>query len=249
MSPNAVTWKQGGWALFLDVDGTLVDIAETPQGVRVPESLKSLLVTTSMQLEGALALVSGRSLDDIDRLFDPLRLCASAGHGSERRDASGCVERPLPRVQELDGARQELAEFVRRHPGLLLEDKRYALAVHFRRAPHLSADVQAELKRVCERLGPRYALQPGKCVFELRPAEWTKGRSIEAFMQQAPFTGRVPIFVGDDVSDESGFAAVNQAGGISIRVGQEHTTLAQYRMHGVRDVLGWLARAAELPSA
>jgi trehalose 6-phosphate phosphatase len=244
MSPNAVTGAHGDWALFLDVDGTILEIAETPQSVRVPDSLKDLLVKVSLRLEGALALVSGRTLDELDRLFAPLNLCSSGVHGCERRDALGCVVRPPADVGDGDlaSARQELARFVMRDPNLLLEDKRYSIALHFRRAPYLSADVYGEVRRVCERLGPRYTIQPGKCVFEIRPAAWTKGRAIADFMSEAPFKGRKPVFVGDDVSDEAGFAAVNALQGISIRVGQMSgaQTAASRGIRDVRHVHRWL---------
>ncbi|MGH8238568.1 MAG: trehalose-phosphatase, partial [Steroidobacteraceae bacterium] len=136
MSQDAVTRDVGGWALFLDVDGTILEIAETPHGVRVPESLKDLLNTLSVRLDSALALISGRTLDDLDRLFMPLRLTAAGVHGAERRETSGCVARPSIDPRRLDEARDVLADFVSWHPKLILEDKSCALALHFRRIPH-----------------------------------------------------------------------------------------------------------------
>lgn len=240
MSPNAVTPRAGGWALFLDVDGTLLNIAETPQGVQVPPNLKVLLSELHTRLDGAVALISGRSLADLDRLFAPLRLCAAGIHGCERRSATGLVSRPQIDAAQLASARSELQEFVHRHEGLLLEDKGYGLAVHFRRAPDLSADVRARMKTLLERLGPEFALQPGKCVFELRPASGNKGASVAAFMSEPPFEHRNPIYIGDDVTDEDAFAVVNSMQGLSIRVGDAAATLAQYRLSGVAEVLRWL---------
>jgi trehalose 6-phosphate phosphatase len=240
MSPNAVTRDAGGWALFLDVDGTLLEIAETPQDVRVPESLKELLNTLAVRLDGALALISGRTLQDLDRLFEPLRFCAAGVHGCERRAASGQVSRPPIDPRRLDDARHLLDDFVMWRDGLIVEDKGYALALHFRRAPHLSAAVDCIMRTACERLGPDFMVQAGRCVFEIRPAGWTKGSCIRTFLRQRPFVDCTPIYIGDDLTDEDGFAAVNEFGGLSIRVGAAHVTLAQHRLPGVRDVLQWL---------
>jgi len=240
MSPDAVTHNVGGWALFLDVDGTLLDIAETPQGVRVPASLKTLLSELSTRLDGAMALISGRSLENLDQLFTPLRLSASGVHGCERRAATGSVIRPQVDTARLAAVRTDLQKYVREHEGLLLEDKGYGLAVHFRRAPDLSAYVRSLMRSMLERLGPEFALQPGKCVFELRPAAWSKGASVAAFMRETPFRDRTPVYIGDDVTDEDAFEVVNSMRGMSIRVGDATKTLAQYRLSGVGEVLRWL---------
>jgi trehalose 6-phosphate phosphatase len=240
MSSGTSIRNVGGWALFLDVDGTLLEIAETPQSVRVPRALKELLVSLSFRLDGALALVSGRSLNDLDHLFAPLRFCAAGVHGWERREASGCVIRPQLDPRRLDDARELLRQFVERSEGLLLEDKGHGLALHFRRAPHLSAEVGDKVKEVCQQLGSAFAVQAGKCVFEIRPAGCTKGTAIRAFMQQPPFLNRMPIYIGDDLTDEDAFAIVNEIAGISIKVGDERGTLAQHRLPGVRQVLRWL---------
>jgi trehalose 6-phosphate phosphatase len=239
MSETAPNGQQG-WALFLDVDGTLVEIAETPQGVHVPTSLKQLLDEVRWRLDGALALVSGRSLNNLDQLFTPLRFIASGVHGCERRTADGHVLRPEVDAATIARVRTQLADFVRGHEGLLLEDKHYAVAVHFRRAPEMQDEVYRIMSDMLVQLGPTFALQAGKSVLELRPGAWTKGSSITAFMQEAPFVGRTPVFIGDDVTDEDAFAVVNEMSGVSIRVGNPAATLARHRLGGVSEVLRWL---------
>jgi trehalose 6-phosphate phosphatase len=240
MLPDTAARHEPGWALFLDVDGTLLEIAETPQGVHVPASLKQMLDEVRWRLDGALALVSGRSLANLDQLFTPLRFIASGVHGCERRAANGIVMRPEVDAAKIARARNELGEFVRNHEGLLLEDKHYALAVHFRRAPDKQDDVYRIMNEMLLHLGPSFALQAGKSVLELRPGAWTKGSSITAFMQEAPFHGRTPVFIGDDVTDEDAFAVVNEMQGVSIRVGNPAATLARHRLGGVSEVLRWL---------
>lgn len=240
MVSDAVLRNGSGWALFLDVDGTLLEIAETPQGVHVPPTLRQLLVSLSLRLDGALALVSGRTLNDLDHLFAPLRFCAAGVHGWERRGVAGRVVRPQLDARRLDGARERLRQFALRHDGLILEDKGHALALHFRRAPHLSADVSDVVRTACRHLGPAFAVLAGKCVFEIRPAGCTKGTAVRSFMQELPFMNRLPIYLGDDLTDEDAFAVVNELGGISIKVGDGHGTLAQHCLPGVRQVLRWL---------
>ena len=240
MMLDAAIRNAEGWALFLDVDGTLLEIAETPQSVRVPESLKQLLVSLSFRLGGALALISGRTLNDLDHLFAPLRFCAAGLHGWERRDAAGCVIRPQLDPGCLNDAREHLRQFTNQHEGLLLEDKGHGLAVHFRRAPQLSWEASTAVRLACQQAGSAFAVQAGKCVFEIRPAACTKGSAIRTFMERPPFANRLPIYIGDDLTDEDGFAIVNEIGGISIRVGDAHESAAQHRLPGVRQVLRWL---------
>jgi trehalose 6-phosphate phosphatase len=229
-----------GWALFLDVDGTLLEIAETPHDVHVRASLKALLSELQARLDGAVALISGRSLYGLDRLFAPLLFCASGIHGCERRAADGRVFRPTLDQHAYAQACHSLLEFAHRHEGLLLEDKRYGLAMHYRRAPHLGAEVHEVMSATLAQLGPDYALQPGKFVLELHPAAWTKGSSVNEFMRESPFFNRTPLYIGDDVTDEHAFAAVNELGGVSIRVGEAAGTLAQHRLAGVSEVIRWL---------
>jgi trehalose 6-phosphate phosphatase len=229
-----------GWALFLDVDGTLLELAETPQGVHVSTNLKHLLETVRWRLDGALALVSGRSLANLDNLFTPLKFIGSGVHGCERRTADGHVLRPEVDAATISRVRTQLAEFVRSHEGLLLEDKHYAVAMHFRRAPEMRDEVYRVMNEVLVHLGPTFALQAGKSVLELRPGAWTKGSSITSFMQEAPFMGRTPVFIGDDVTDEDAFEVVNEMKGVSIRVGQAAATCAKHRLGSVSEVLRWL---------
>jgi trehalose 6-phosphate phosphatase len=240
MPSEAALRNAAGWALFLDVDGTLLEIAETPQSVQVPPTLRQLLVSLSWRLGGAIALVSGRTLNDLDHLFAPLRFCAAGVHGWERREVTGRIVRPLSDPHRLDGARELLRRFAERSAGLILEDKGHALALHFRRCPHLSAEVHEAVRAACGEVGPEFAVQRGKCVFEIRPAGCTKGTAVRAFMQQSPFAHRLPIYIGDDLTDEHAFAIVNEAGGISIKVGEDQSTVAQHRLPGVRQVWRWL---------
>jgi len=231
------------WCLFLDVDGTLLDIAPTPDAVRVEDSLKELLAATSDALRGALALVSGRSIATLDALFAPHRWPAAGLHGIERRDATGSVHLAAPDASALGVAREALAAVVALAPGALLEDKGRTLALHYRAIPEREAELRRAVRAVADRLGDRYHVLEGNRVLELKPAAATKADAIRAFMGEMPFAGRRPIFVGDDLTDLDGFAAVERAGGLSVAVGDR--VQAQVRVASPRDVRMLLADLAE----
>jgi trehalose 6-phosphate phosphatase len=240
-SADAIRNTDGGWALFLDFDGTLVEIADKPQNVHVSEDLKQLVDDARHRVGGALAIVSGRSIASLDRLLSPFRFLASGIHGCERRTAEGITIRPEVDAERIAKARAALGELVRQHPGLLLEDKGYSLAVHYRLAPEMQSHVRSAVDVVLAGLGPDFVLQAGKSVLELRPGSWSKGTSVAAFMKEAPFRGRTPIYIGDDVTDEDAFEVVNDLHGLSIRVGAAGATLAQHRLANVGEVLKWLS--------
>ncbi|HEY7378742.1 MAG TPA: trehalose-phosphatase, partial [Steroidobacteraceae bacterium] len=166
---------------FLDVDGTLLDFAATPDGVHVDDELIELLAAAARSVQGALALVSGRSLESLDRVLAPLQLPAAGVHGFERRDARGIVHRQTLEENRLESARAVLEQFVARHPGLLLEDKRAALALHFRQVPNLEELVQVELARTLPGLRPDFELLEGEAVLEIKPAGLSKATAVEAF--------------------------------------------------------------------
>lgn len=240
MSSKALLPSDDDWALFLDVDGTLIEIAETPQSVHAPHSLKQLLNSLELRLEGALALISGRSLANLDQLFAPLRLCASGIHGLERRDALGTLIEPIFDASSLAIVHEELQHFTAQHQGLLLENKHYSLALHFRRAPELAELVHDKMTSLLPRLDEQFVLQAGKCVLELRPSAWNKGVAVAAFMREPPFRGRTPLYIGDDVTDEDAFKVVNNLQGYSIRVGCYSDTNARHRLADVQAVHHWL---------
>jgi trehalose 6-phosphate phosphatase len=229
---------QCDWAYFFDVDGTLADLADTPTAVRVSADLRLLLEELFRCTGGAVALMSGRPLGEIDRLFPHVRLPASGQHGAERRDASGRVLRHEP-GRDLTLVRDRLARAIVDKPGLLLEDKGLSLALHYRRAPRFAAFVHREMESLLPELGNEYGIQQGKSVVELKPAGKDKGRALLEFMAEPPFGGRVPVFIGDDATDEYGFATVNQLGGVSIKVGSGDT-IAQWRLDDVSAVQQWL---------
>jgi trehalose 6-phosphate phosphatase len=227
------------WALFLDVDGTLLHFADTPDAVEVGEHLHRALERLAPLLGGALALISGRRIADLDRLFAPLVLPIAGLHGLERRDAGGTLHR-LADEAGLDELRGPLAEFAAAHPGVLLEDKGQALALHYRRAPAAEGAARQLVERLAADRLDRLRVLDGKMVLEIKPRLANKGAAIGGFMGEAPFAGRRPVFAGDDVTDEDGFAVVNGLGGASIRVGDEGPSEAVYRLEDVQAVMEWL---------
>jgi len=236
-------------ALFLDVDGTLLEIAATPDAVRVPASLRNTLELAAQREQGALALVSGRTLESLDSLFTPVQFPAAGQHGLERRSASGSVWRATVNNNSLRKARLRLQALKAEHPELLLEDKGSALALHYRQAPTLAGQLIEEAMSLQEELAPHLQLKLGKSVIELLPSGFSKRTAIEAFMREAPFAGRVPVFVGDDITDEDGFAAVNDLGGYSVRVGEPSAfTMARNHFSSVSGVIGWLRERNLTPS-
>lgn len=233
------SWRQS-WCIFLDVDGTLLEFAETPDEVAVEAELVAVLERLSRAVDGALALVSGRPITALDRLFAPLRLPSAGVHGLERRNAQGTFTDGPVDWLPLATARHALQEFVERHPALVLEDKGVALALHWRRDPALEAAVQALLMSLLERMGPEFELLPGASVLELKPSAHDKGSAVDAFLLEPPFAGRVPLFIGDDVTDADAFRAVERHGGWAIGVGPRPSTAL--RLEDPRAVRRWLAR-------
>jgi trehalose 6-phosphate phosphatase len=229
-------------ALFLDFDGTLVEIAATPEAVRAAPGLPVLLEAVAAGLGRALAIVSGRRIADLDGLLAPFQAAAAGLHGLELRRGGAEVAR-VPAEDALETVRPFLRERVAAMPRVLLEDKGLTIALHYRQAPE-QAEACVELAAQATALAEgRLSVLPGKMVVELRPPEIDKGKAIEALLAEAPFAGRVPVFVGDDFTDEEGFAVVNARGGYGVFVGENRTTIARYRLEDVGAVHDWLARS------
>ena len=237
-----------GWSYFLDIDGTLIDLEPHPAGVQIDAELRDLIERLYHTAGSAVALISGRAITDIDRLFPHARLPVAGQHGTERRDAAGRVSRHAFPVERLAAARTQLVEAAARQPGLWLEDKELSLALHYRGAPQL-ADYARRLVADCQAAtGAEFCVLEGKRIVELKPAGRDKGMAVEEFMGEEPFRGRVPVFLGDDVTDEYGFKMVNRLGGHSIKVGSGETD-ARYHLRDVRSVRAWLTRAIEAQAA
>lgn len=232
------------WAVFLDVDGTLIEIAETPEAAKVPMSTITLLTTLKNVLHGAVALVSGRSIAQLDQLFAPLQAPAAGLHGLERRATDGTVTRSTAIGPELETARETLHEFAAKVPGILVEDKGLALALHYRRAPDAEAEARRLVYGVVRQIGDHLHVQEGKMVLEIKPNHARKDSVVNAFMSEPPFQNRTPVFAGDDFTDEDGFRAVNQLGGHSILVGERARTEATYKVSSVADFVSWLEHSA-----
>jgi trehalose 6-phosphate phosphatase len=240
MSARAAFIRDEDIALLLDVDGTLLEIAATPDLVRVPASLRNTLQLTRERQHGAVALFSGRSLAEVDQLFSPCILPISAMHGAEVRLPCGRVIPKEIDPAALDSARRWLSLMQRENRGLLLEDKGVSLAMHYRLAPGLAEEVNVLMTELATELGEAFVVRRGKCVIELMPRGLGHRAAIELFMRQREFTGRTPVFVGDDSFDEEAFQAVNDMGGHSIRVGDLGMTAAKYRFSNVSTVIAWL---------
>lgn len=234
------TLSGGQYAFFFDVDGTLAAIQSRPEAVFIPEQVIAQLQKLSALSQGALALVSGRPIEQLDALAAPWSGPAAGVHGAERRDAEGNLQRISLPVEVEQSLRTELQDAMACWPGTQLEVKGMAFALHYRQAMQHEQDVMRLAEQSVKRF-PGLALQPGKCVVEIKPAGIDKGAAISDFMQQPPFAGRTPVFIGDDLTDEKGFLAVNARQGVSIKVG-EGSTQAHYRLHDVDAVYGWLER-------
>jgi trehalose 6-phosphate phosphatase len=232
------------WCLFLDVDGTLVELTDTPSQTRTDPEIISLLREAAERLGGAVALVSGRRIGTLDELFAPLRLPAAGLHGVERRKADGSTQGASFVDSQLDPARAAIKALVDSHPGTLFEDKDRTIAVHFRLAPQSEQIVRAAIIEIAKPLGSNYHIQAGKMMFEIKPRGFSKATAIQAFMKESPFSGRRPVFVGDDLTDQDGFAMVEAHGGISVGVGD--LVHAQYYFPDVAAVRMWLRQIAAL---
>jgi trehalose 6-phosphate phosphatase len=229
-------------ALFLDVDGTLLEIAARSDLVRVPSGLPALLDDLAEKRGGALALITGRPLAELDQLFRPWRGAASGVHGNERRRTDGTFDHQIDvaAAAALDQIRPRLAAFARMDSGLILEDKKAALALHYRAAPERAVEILSFAETLRREVETALRMIAGKMVVEFRPPGTDKGAAIAAFLSEPPFRGRRAIFVGDDATDEDGFAEIERRGGVAIRVGPAAPTHAQYRLPSVAAVFAWL---------
>jgi trehalose 6-phosphate phosphatase len=230
---------EAAWALFLDVDGTLLELAEHPDLVVVPEGLVPLLARLKESLGGALALVSGRSLAALDALLGEAGLDAAGCHGAEMR-IGGRAANLAVADSLVPGLAERLAHRAEGIPLAMVEIKSHSVAFHYR-PPSLDAARARALVAAClEDLADRFRLLDGKQVVEALPVGAGKGEAIAHFLDHSPYAGRRPVFVGDDVTDEEGFREVNRRGGLSIRVGGTGATEAVFRAASVREVAEWL---------
>lgn len=231
-------------ALFLDLDGTVLDLAATPGAVSIPAETLQAIGVLAERLGGALAVITGRSLAEVDRILAPLRLPAAALHGAELRRrgggrSAGGAEPPPERLTAALGA------FVDQRPGLSLEDKGASVAVHFRATPEREDEVRARVGELVEKLAPTHELQPGKMVAEVRPRGCDKGVALKLLMEDAPFAGRTPLVCGDDLTDEFAFEAAAALGGSAILVGEvERPSAAVHALPDPAAMRAWLAALA-----
>jgi len=228
-----------GASLFLDFDGTLVDFADDPMAVSVSNELLGLLSRLHEELDGRVAILTGRSLGDLDQLLQGLTLDAVGGHGAEWRSGSASE------VQSSGAAWTQVADEIdclqQQWPGVLAERKAHGLALHFRQVPEARADCHALARRLAERMD--LTVQEGKMVVEVRPASADKGTALAELMRRPPYRLGSPLFIGDDLTDEAGFAAARTQGGAGLLVGPPRATAATYRLGEVSDVLAWLNQA------
>jgi len=242
LSASEFARRLGECAVLLDIDGTLLDLAPTPSEVWVPPGLATTLNRLLDRTAGALALVSGRSLNDIDLIFAPEQFPAVGGHGAEMRisgDSEAVAIHAAPMDKEL---KRRLAAIARLSPGILLEDKGYSLALHYRLAPHAAKAIYEAVSLIRADLpNAPIEVMPGKCVCEIKHPGFDKASGVRELMSHAPFKGRRPIFIGDDVTDESVFAIMPELGGLAFSVGRRAQGVADH-FDEPRDVREWLAR-------
>jgi trehalose 6-phosphate phosphatase len=244
MKPTASQIRYDQHAIFLDVDGTLLDIAERPEDVHADEELIALLQTLLSLFDGAMALVSGRSIGAIDQIFGDVHFPAVGAHGAELRHSTETDETSTPEPFP-DLIRARLQQFADRHAGLQLENKQGGVSLHYRRAPELAEQCRQLIDELMPELEPKFRLIKGKMVFEIAPRDHNKGDAIRKLLHAPEFDGRRPVFIGDDVTDEDGFSVVNELRGISIRVGRDRPTEARFALDNVAEVRDFLQSIVE----
>ncbi len=231
------------WALFLDFDGTLTELAPSPDAVLVDPSLPGILAALEQALGGALAVVSGRPLSEVDALMG-VALPGAGVHGLELRERKGNTPHPPLDDGSVSTVQKVLAPLVADDPRLILEIKPGAIALHYRRAPEREEECRAAMLEAL-RAVPDFRLIDGKMVLEAKPGHVNKGEAIRRLMNVAPFAGRVPVFAGDDRTDEDGFEVVNAMKGVTIKIGAGESH-ARHRVPSVEEFLVWLGKAASL---
>lgn len=232
-----------GATLFLDFDGTLVELADAPDAIHVGAHLPALLARLQERLEGRVAIVSGRGIKDLERHIDLGAICVSGSHGLELR-LPGKSAAPVAAPPGLGEATDAVEAFAAGAEGLKIERKPFGVALHYRQAPGVEGHVLAFMRALAETSG--FVLQRGKMVAELRPAGASKGDAIRRFMENPPFIGSRPLFLGDDVTDEHGFEAAAALGGGGVLIGMERPTAARWRLPDVAATARWLEQAAGL---
>jgi trehalose 6-phosphate phosphatase len=232
-------------AIFLDIDGTLLDIAPTPLDVKVSDELRATLASLFTTFGGAVAFVSGRPIAEMDRLFHPLRLPAVGGHGAEIRLSPGSEPRRSNIVTLDDELRTAFARIGRIGEGVIVEDKGYSLAIHYRLAPQFGGEIMKAVTAVCETARcDSLEILPGKLVIEVKPGGYDKGTGLREMMHVPPFSGRTPIFIGDDVTDNAAFAVLPDFGGTGFSVSGV-VPGTSFNFDGPQDVRAWLRYLVE----
>jgi len=249
MHPSEISSNPGRWALFLDVDGTILDVAATPGEVLVAPDLIDSLRRVETLLSGALALVSGRTIAVLDKLFAPLLLPAAGEHGAELRPVPGqpvvrCTAHPFD-----PALRTTLRTLVAEHPALLLEEKPASAVIHYRRAPEMGPAIERRLRTLLAVADPALDVFAGKMCWDIRQGTCTKGTALRHLMGIDRFSGRTPIYVGDDVTDEDGFAEAERQGGAALVVAGEYRTSRPIAFLAPENVRDWLRQLAAVQEA
>ena len=235
-----------GVALFLDIDGTLLEICDKPELVKVNDNLIKLILKIEKCLDGALAFISGRAILEVDQLFKPLKLPTSGKHGAERRDASGKTHIAKNNAFNITSSMvKTLEKFVYSNPGTILENKKQTLALHFRLKPQIEKQAEDLINGLISNHAELELLK-GKMVLEIKPKATHKGTAIAQFMKEYPFAGKTPFFFGDDASDETGFEIINSMNGISVCVNPPVNSVAKFKLDTVSSVINWLESLNEI---
>lgn len=240
LPPALSDWRRN--ALFLDFDGTLAPIVPRPEDAAASADTCRAVAQISALSGGAVAILSGRDLVDLDKRLAPLKLPAAGSHGAVRRDATGALHRVAISADGLRAAIAALEQFAASRD-LLVEKKTGAVTVHYRNHPHYADAARELVDKIADDAADLRAIH-GNMVSEIATRSANKGHALEAFMKEAPFAGRIPVMAGDDTTDEDAFRAAQELGGVGLKIG-EGTTAAKYRLPDIHDFLNWLGQAAE----